>query len=138
MKRRYVVFLVAGDRYWSFNPWLYAIQTTGLFGIHTFIPQTYGRLPLSDVGALQEKTKAMLPRIHVGHRIPYTSHSLAAWLSHCGMRTSGGKLLVSQLAPEIMVPFACDSTYFRGRLPALWQDLLAVSSVLEVVPVRLC
>jgi hypothetical protein len=112
-----------------FKRWHYAIQTTGLFGIHTFIPQTYSRLPLSDVGVLQEKTKAMLPRIHVGHRIPCTSHSLAAQLSHCGMRNSSGKLLVSQLAAEIMVPFACDSTYFRGRLPALRQDLVAVSSV---------
>lgn len=120
MKRRYVLFLVAGDRYWSFKRWLYAIQTTGLFGIHTFIPQTYSRLPLSDVGALQErKQKAMLPRIHVGHRIPYTSHSLAAWLAHCGMRASSGKLVVSQLAAEIMVPFSCDSSLFRGRLPAL-------------------
>lgn len=68
------------------------------------------RLPLSYVGALQEKTKAMLPRIHVGHRIPYISHSLAAWLSHCGMRTSSGRLLVGQLAAEIMVPFACGSS----------------------------
>lgn len=110
MKRRYVVFLVASDRYWSFKRWLYTIQTTGLFGIHTFISQTYSRLALSDIGALQEKTKAMLPCMLVGHRIPNTSHSLAAWLSHCGMRTSSGKLLVSELAAEVMVLFACDST----------------------------